>query len=146
MRLLLALVSVLTIACSAKPPAADSQAFLEKAAAEPGAVRTADGLIFRELRPGTGASPGINDAVKVNYRGTFINGVEFDSSYKHNAPGVFPLRRMIPCWREGLQRMKVGGKYHLVCPPGIAYGKNGIAPVIPPDSTIVFDVELLAIL
>ena len=123
---------------------AASQAFLTKAAAAPGAVVTDSGLVYRELTPGTGNSPAPTDNVKVNYRGTFIDGTEFDSSYKRNEPATFPLNRVIKCWTEGLQKMKVGGKSRLVCPSALAYGDAG-RPSIPGGSTLVFDVELLDI-
>lgn len=121
-----------------------SQPFLAKAAAEPGAVKTASGLIYREVRPGTGKSPVATDTVKVNYRGTLTSGVEFDSSYKRNEPASFPLNRVIKCWTEGLQKMKVGGKAVLVCPAELAYGDQP-PPGIPPGSTLTFEVELLEV-
>src|SRR5579885_2489488 len=127
------------------PASADSRAYLEKAAAEPGAIKTPTGLIYREIRPGTGAFPRPTDTVKVNYRGTLTNGVEFDSSYKRNEPATFPLNRVIPCWTAGLQRMKVGGKSQLVCPSELAYGDRGAPPDIPGGATLIFEVELLGI-
>ena len=111
----------------------------------PDAQTSPTGLVYRSLRDGTGASPQATDLVRVNYRGTFEDGREFDSSYKRNAPAEFPLNRVIPCWTEGVQKMKVGGKAHLTCPASIAYGPNGRPPVIPPNATLQFDVELLAI-
>jgi FKBP-type peptidyl-prolyl cis-trans isomerase FkpA len=123
---------------------AASGAFLAKAAAHPGAVKTPSGLIYRELRPGTGASPKATDTVKVNYRGTLTDGSEFDSSYKRNEPATFPLSNVIRCWTEGVQKMKVGGKAELVCPSDIAYGDRGNQG-IPPGSTLVFEIELLDI-
>lgn len=111
----------------------------------PGAVRTASGLVYRELRAGTGASPKATDEVTVNYRGTSVDGVEFDSSYKRNEPAKFPLNRVIPCWTEGVQKMKVGGKSQLVCPSNIAYGDRGSPPEIPGGATLVFEIELLGI-
>ena len=119
-----------------------SQAYLAKCAAAPGAVKTPSGLIYRELRPGTGKSPAATDTVKVNYAGTLIDGTEFDSSYKRNEPATFPLDHVIKCWTEGVQRMKVGGKSELVCPADIAYGDRA-QPSIPAGSTLVFTVELL---
>src|SRR5688572_17059549 len=104
---------------------AASVAYLAKAAAESGVVRTDSGLIYRDLSPGTGPSPAATDAVRVHYRGTLINGTEFDSSYRRNEPAQFPLRGVIPCWTEGLQKMKVGGKARLVCPSDLAYGDAG---------------------
>jgi FKBP-type peptidyl-prolyl cis-trans isomerase FkpA len=123
---------------------AASEAYLAKAAAEPGAVKTPSGLIYRELRAGTGASPKETDTVKVNYRGTLVNGTEFDSSYRRNEPAEFPLNRVIPCWTEGVQKMKVGGKARLVCPASLAYGDEG-RPGIPGGAALVFEVELLGI-
>ncbi len=103
------------------------------------------GLVFRSLREGTGASPSPTDTVKVHYRGTFPDGKEFDSSYTRGQPAEFPLNRVIPCWTEGVQRLKVGGKAKLICPPGIAYGAKGAGGVIPPNATLHFDVELIGI-
>ena len=123
---------------------AKSKAYLATAAAEPGAVHSPSGLVYRELAAGTGASPKATDKVRVNYRGTLVNGTEFDSSYKRNAPAEFPLNGVIPCWTEGVQRMKVGGKSRLVCPSEIAYGDSG-RPSIPPGATLIFEIELLAI-
>jgi FKBP-type peptidyl-prolyl cis-trans isomerase FkpA len=121
-----------------------SKAYLDAAAAEPGASHAASGLVYRELAAGTGASPKATDKVKVNYRGTLTDGTEFDSSYKRNTPAEFPLNGVIPCWTEGVQRMKVGGKSKLVCPSDIAYGDQG-RPGIPPGATLVFEIELLAV-
>ncbi|HXN45073.1 MAG TPA: FKBP-type peptidyl-prolyl cis-trans isomerase [Bryobacteraceae bacterium] len=129
---------------AAKEKAA-GEAFLAKAAAEPGAEKTASGLVYRELRAGTGASPAATDKVKVNYKGTLTNGTEFDSSYRRNAPAEFTLNGVIPCWTEGVQKMKVGGKASLTCPSAIAYGDRGHPPAIPGGATLVFEVELLEI-
>jgi FKBP-type peptidyl-prolyl cis-trans isomerase FkpA len=123
---------------------AKSKAYLDTAAAEPGAIRSPSGLVYRELAAGTGESPKATDKVKVNYRGTLVNGTEFDSSYKRNAPAEFPLNGVIPCWTEGVQRMKAGGKSRLVCPSEIAYGDAG-RPSIPPGATLIFEIDLLAI-
>jgi FKBP-type peptidyl-prolyl cis-trans isomerase FkpA len=114
-------------------------------AKEAGAVVTASGLVFRSLKDGTGASPLSSDKVKVHYRGTFPDGKEFDSSFKRNEPIEFPLNGVIKCWTEGVQRMKVGGKAKLTCPSNIAYGERGAGGVIPPNATLLFEVELLAI-
>jgi FKBP-type peptidyl-prolyl cis-trans isomerase FkpA len=141
MRLPLFFLSVLLISCSKPEPAS----FLDKAAAEPGAIKTASGLVYRELRAGTGPSPAASDTVKVNYRGTLVDGTEFDSSYKRNEPLELPLNQVIPCWTEGVQKMKVGGKAQLVCPSSIAYGDEGRPPVIPGGATLVFEIELLGI-
>ncbi len=121
------------------------KSFAEKAAAEKGAVKTDSGLVFIQQKEGTGPSPTANDEVKVNYRGTFIDGKEFDSSYKRGQPAEFPLGKVIKCWTEGVQKMKVGGKAKLVCPPSIAYGEQGAGGAIPPNATLVFEVELLEI-
>jgi FKBP-type peptidyl-prolyl cis-trans isomerase FkpA len=94
---------------------------------------------------GTGAQPKASDTVKVNYRGTLADGKEFDSSYKRNAPATFPLSRVVPCWTEGMQKIKVGGKATLTCPPATAYGDRGAGGVVPPNATLTFEVELLAI-
>jgi FKBP-type peptidyl-prolyl cis-trans isomerase FkpA len=122
----------------------DPKAYLDKAAAEPGAQKTASGLIYRELKPGTGASPKATDTVKVHYRGTLPDGKEFDSSYG-GQPLEFPLNRVIRAWTEGVQMMKVGGKAQLVCPASIAYGERGAPPDIPGGATLIFEVELLGI-
>ncbi len=114
-------------------------------AKEPGAVVTPSGLVYRSLRDGTGTSPTASDKVKVHYRGTLPDGREFDSSYKRGEPIEFPLSGVIKCWTEGVQRMKVGGKAKLTCPPAIAYGERGAGGVIPPNATLLFEVELLGI-
>jgi FKBP-type peptidyl-prolyl cis-trans isomerase FkpA len=94
---------------------------------------------------GTGANPKASDTVKVHYRGTLADGKEFDSSYKRNAPATFPLSRVVPCWTEGMQKIKVGGKATLTCPPATAYGDRGAGGVVPPNATLTFEVELIAI-
>lgn len=123
---------------------AASKAYLVKAAAMPGAIRTDSGLIYRELRPGTGPSPKPTDTVKVNYRGTLVDGSVFEDSYTPNEPVQFPLNGVIRCWTEGLQKMRVGGKAMLVCPAELAYGDNG-RPGIPGGATLIFEIELLEI-
>ncbi len=149
--LLLLPLAVAMISCSSKQEASapgapvDQSAVLAKAAAEPGAVKTASGLVYKELKAGNGGSPSASDTVKVNYRGTLPDGTEFDSSYKRNEPAQFPLNRVIPCWTEGVQMMKVGGKARLTCPAAIAYGDAGSPPVIPPGATLIFEIELLGI-
>ncbi len=120
------------------------QAFAEKAAGEKGAVKKPSGLLYFEVKPGTGDSPKATDKVKVHYRGTAVDGTEFDSSIKRGEPAEFPLNGVIPCWTEGLQLMKVGGKAKLICPSDIAYGDSG-RPGIKPGATLVFEVELLEI-
>ena len=109
-------------------------------------VTTASGLIFESVTEGSGTSPRATDTVKVHYRGYFPDsGKEFDSSYARKQAIEFPLNGVIPCWTEGVQKMKVGGKAKLTCPPAIAYGSRGAAGVIPPNATLNFEVELLGI-
>ena len=122
---------------------AQADAAATAAAKEPGATVTASGLVYRALKEGSGASPKATEVVSVNYRGTFPDGKEFDSS--KGAPAQFPLNRVIPCWTEGVQKMKVGGKAKLTCPAAIAYGERGAGGVIPPNATLVFEVELVGI-
>lgn len=112
-------------------------------AAEP--VTTATGLVYQELVAGTGEQPTAADKVRVHYVGTFADGREFDSSISRGQPAEFPLGRVIKCWTEGVQRMKVGGKARLTCPAAIAYGEKGAGGVIPPGATLYFDVELLGV-
>lgn len=123
---------------------AKAEAFLAEAALEEGAVRTESGLVHKTLTPGDGPQPGEGHVVRVHYRGTLIDGTEFDSSYARNEPAEFPLNRVIPCWGEGVKRMHVGERAKLVCPPDMAYGDNGSPPKIPGGSALVFEVELLA--
>ncbi len=113
---------------------------------EQGAVVSPSGLVYKSIREGKGASPTAADTVKVHYRGTFADGSEFDSSYARNAPAQFPLGGVIPCWTEGVQKMKVGGKAKLTCPASIAYGQRGAGGgKIPPNTPLQFEVELLEI-
>jgi FKBP-type peptidyl-prolyl cis-trans isomerase FkpA len=114
-------------------------------AAEPVEQKTASGIVITMLTEGTGASPKATDTVKVHYRGTLTDGKEFDSSYKRGQPTSFPLKGVIPCWTEGVQAIKVGGKAKLQCPSPLAYGTRGIPGVIPPDATLTFEIELLEI-
>jgi FKBP-type peptidyl-prolyl cis-trans isomerase FkpA len=108
-------------------------------------ITTRSGLQYTSLRGGTGATPGPTDTVRVNYRGTLLNGREFDSSYKSGRPVEFQLNQVIKCWTEGLQMMKVGGKAELYCPANLAYGDSGIGGSIPPFASLNFEVELLDI-
>ena len=121
------------------------QAFLDKAAAEKGATKSASGLVMTTLKPGTGESPKATDRVKVHYHGTLTDGTVFDSSVQRKEPATFTLNQVIPCWTEGVQKMKVGGKSRLVCPAEIAYGERGAGGKIRPGATLVFEVELLEI-
>jgi len=126
--------------------AAQAQDALAKAAQEAGASTTPSGLVYRSLKDGTGPSPLATDTVRVHYRGTFPDGREFDSSHKRGQPATFPLNRVIKCWTEGVQRIKVGGKAKLTCPSAIAYGERGTpGGPIPPGATLQFEVELLGI-
>jgi FKBP-type peptidyl-prolyl cis-trans isomerase FkpA len=123
----------------------DSASFLESAAKEAGAQKTESGLVFRETAPGTGPMPVATDKVKVHYHGTLRDGTVFDSSKDRGQPATFPLNGVIPCWTEGVQKMKVGGKATLTCPSEIAYKDRGAPPVIKPGAALKFDVELLEI-
>jgi FKBP-type peptidyl-prolyl cis-trans isomerase FkpA len=117
--------------------------YLENAAKEKGAQKMESGLIYQQIKAGTGAQPKASDIVKVHYTGTLIDGKEFDSSIKRGQPAEFPLGQVIPCWTEGVGKMKVGGKAKLVCPSDIAYGDQGRPPIILGGATLVFEVELL---
>ncbi len=123
---------------------ADDQAALAAAAKEPGAVVLPSGLVYKSITEGTGKSPKSTDKVKVNYVGSFPDGTKFDASADHGGAISFPLNRVIPCWTEGVQKLKVGGKAKLTCPSAIAYGSNGMGP-IPGGATLVFEVELLGV-
>lgn len=118
---------------------------LEASAAEAKVEKTASGIEITMLKEGSGPSPKATDTVKVHYRGTLTNGKEFDSSYGRGEPATFPLNRVIPCWTEGVQKIKVGGKAKLQCPSSLAYGSRGVPGTIPPDAPLVFEVELLEI-
>ena len=145
----LATLAIVAASCTAGALPASAQAQpdpLARAAAEKGAVVTESGLVFLSLKDGKGANPTATDTVKVHYRGTFTDGREFDSSYKRGEPASFPLNRVIKCWTEGVQRIKVGGKARLTCPSAIAYGERGAGGgEIPPNATLQFEVELLGI-
>ena len=119
--------------------------FLETEAAAPGATRTGSGLVKRVVEPGSGPSPTREDTVKVHYTGRLRDGSVFDSSVDRGEPASFPLGRVVPCWTEALQTMKVGEKAHITCPPELAYGDRGAPPRIRPGATLAFDVELLEI-
>ena len=121
------------------------QAFLDKAASEKGAKKLPSGMVITTIKPGTGPSPSASDKVKVHYHGTLPDGTVFDSSVQRNEPATLPLDRVIKCWTEGVQQMKVGGKSKLVCPADVAYGDRGAPPRIKPGATLVFEVELLEI-
>lgn len=143
---LLTLAAVLSTACAptpaAKPAAAASAA---AAPAAPATETLPSGVKIVHTLAGTGAQPKATDTVKVHYRGTLANGTEFDSSIKRGMPASFPLNRVVPCWTEGMQKIKVGGKATLTCPPATAYGDRGAGNAVPPNATLTFEVELLAI-
>jgi FKBP-type peptidyl-prolyl cis-trans isomerase len=121
------------------------EAFLKENAQKPGVKVTASGLQYMVISEGTGPLPKESDTVKVHYRGTLLDGTEFDSSYKRNQPAVFPLKGVIKGWTEALQLMKVGSKYRIFLPSSLAYGENGAGQVIGPNATLIFEVELLSI-
>jgi FKBP-type peptidyl-prolyl cis-trans isomerase FkpA len=141
----LPLLSVLACGLAATAAQAQPAGPLERAAAQPGAVVTESGLVYRSLKDGDGAGPTATDTVRVHYRGRFPDGREFDSSHSRGKPTSFALNRVIRCWTEGVQRMKVGGKAELTCPAAIAYGERGAGNVIPPNAILAFEVELIAI-
>ena len=116
------------------------------AAAQTGPITTFSGLIYQSLRDGDGDTPTANDMVRVNYKGMLEDGTVFDSSYDRHQPAQFAVLRVIPCWTEALQMMRVGGKARLTCPPNIAYGDRGSRGTIPPNATLTFEVELLAVI
>jgi FKBP-type peptidyl-prolyl cis-trans isomerase FkpA len=122
-----------------------NQAFVNTVAALPGATRTGSGLVMIPVHAGTGASPGPNDQVTVNYQGKLIDGTVVDASAPQGAPAQFSLGSVIPCWSEALTLMKVGGRNRIVCPSALAYGAHGSPPAIGPDATLDFDVELLQV-
>lgn len=130
MKFFVAMAVVVSIGAQAKPLGAD---------------KLPSGVVVTHLKQGSGSAPSASDMVKVHYRGTLVNGTEFDSSYRRNQPASFPLNRVIPCWTQGMQKMKAGGKARLFCPSQTAYGARGIPGTIPPDSVLIFDVELLGI-
>jgi FKBP-type peptidyl-prolyl cis-trans isomerase FkpA len=122
-----------------------SQVFVDQAAREPGATKTASGLMMIPITPGTGASPKATDTVTVKYEGRLTDGTVFDSSRQHGESATVPLNGVIKCWTEALQLVKVGGKSRLVCPADLAYGDQGWPPLIKPGATLVYEVELLGI-
>jgi FKBP-type peptidyl-prolyl cis-trans isomerase FkpA len=142
MKRLIIVAVAMTLAVPAFAVANDT---IDKAAKEKGAVKTASGMVYKSIKDGSGKSPSASSTVEVNYRGTLPNGKEFDSSYKRKQSIKFPLSGVIPCWTEGVQKMKVGGKAKLVCPPELAYGSRGAGQDVPPNSTLIFEVELLDI-
>jgi len=150
MALAVALSTTLTLtttimAQDASSNLAKGQAFLKENATKPGVKTTPSGLQYLVLEEGKGKSPKATDTVLVHYKGNLLDGTEFDSSYKRNEPISFPLNGVIPGWTEGVQLMKEGGKIRLFIPSNLAYGSRGAGGVIPPDSTLIFDIELLKV-
>ncbi|NRB70265.1 MAG: FKBP-type peptidyl-prolyl cis-trans isomerase, partial [Vibrio sp.] len=123
--------------------AKEGKAFLEENAKKDGVKVTESGLQYEVIEAGEGDSPSEDDIVEVHYEGTLVNGEVFDSSYERGEPTVFPLNRVIPGWTEGLQLMKEGAKYRFVIPAELAYGDREVGGQIPPNSTLIFTVELL---
>jgi len=124
---------------------ADGEKFLAENKKKEGVKTTASGLQYKVLKEGTGPSPKETDTVVTNYKGTLLDGTEFDSSYKRNEPATFPVNRVIKGWTEALQLMKVGSKYQLFIPSSLAYAERGAGREIGPNSTLIFEVELLSI-
>jgi len=124
---------------------ADAEKFLADNKKKDGVKTTASGLQYKMIKDGSGAQPKASDTVTVNYRGTLVDGTEFDSSYKRGQPATLPLGGVIKGWTEGLQLMKTGSKYQFVIPPDLAYGVNSPSPTIPPNSALIFEVELISI-
>ncbi|HXC34590.1 MAG TPA: FKBP-type peptidyl-prolyl cis-trans isomerase [Candidatus Acidoferrales bacterium] len=123
----------------------EGEAFLARNKTQSGVVTLPDGLQYKIIQDGTGATPGPNDMVTVNYRGTFVNGTEFDSSIKRGHPAEFPVTGVIPGWTEALEKMKVGSKWDVYVPSNLAYGPNGRQPLVGPNETLIFEVELLGV-
>ena len=143
----LALLALL-VGCGGSSPTQDhamSAAYLATNRTKPGVVVTPSGLQYRIITAGTGRKPNASDQVTVHYRGTLIDGTEFDSSYKRNQPATFPVGGVIAGWIEALQMMPEGSKWELVIPANLAYGSRGAGGVIPPDATLIFEVELIKI-
>jgi FKBP-type peptidyl-prolyl cis-trans isomerase FklB len=125
--------------------ASEGAKFLEENKKKEGVKATASGLQYKVLKEGAGPQPKETDTVTVNYRGTLINGTEFDSSYKRGQPATFPLNGVIKGWTEGLQLMKTGSKYQFFVPANLAYGDRNVGPDIAPNSTLIFEVELIGV-
>lgn len=122
-----------------------NESFFSANAKKSGVKVTKSGLQYQVIKKGKGPKPKLSDTVKVHYRGTLLDGTEFDSSYKRGQPLTFALQQVIPGWKEGLQLMPVGSKFKLFVPPQLAYGEHGMGKLIPPNAALVFEVELLGI-
>ena len=129
----------------AKANLEQAQAFLAANGEKEGVQTLPSGLQYREIQAGEGKTPVVDDTIMVNYRGTFIDGSEFDSSYERGKAAVFRMKKVMKGWKEGLQLMKEGAKWRLFIPPELAYGKRGKQNVIPPNSALIFEVELISI-
>jgi FKBP-type peptidyl-prolyl cis-trans isomerase FklB len=105
----------------------------------------ASGLQYKVIKAGTGKKPKINDSITAHYRGTLIDGTEFDSSYRRGQPATFPVSGVIPGWTEALQLMEEGAKWQLFIPPNLAYGERGTGDVIGPNATLIFEIELISV-
>ncbi|HEY3277200.1 MAG TPA: FKBP-type peptidyl-prolyl cis-trans isomerase [Syntrophorhabdaceae bacterium] len=123
----------------------EGDAFLAENKKKPGVVTLPDGLQYKVIKEGTGKMPKATDTVTVQYRGTLVNGSEFDSSFKRGEPATFQVSGVIPGWTEALQKMKTGSKWQLFVPPNLAYGERGAGNIIGPNSTLIFEVELVSI-
>lgn len=130
---------------SAQSAKEKGETFLKENATKEGVKTTASGLQYKIIQEGDGKQPAATDTVLVHYKGTLIDGKEFDSSYKRNEPISFPLNGVIPGWTEGLQLVKTGGKIQLFIPAALAYGSRGAGGVIGPNETLIFDIELLEV-
>ncbi|QXE86601.1 FKBP-type peptidyl-prolyl cis-trans isomerase [Geomonas nitrogeniifigens] len=137
--------SIVIAMAIAVPGLAAANDIIADAARENGAIKTASGMVYQPIKEGSGPSPKASSIVGVDYRGTLPDGREFDSSYNSKMVTKLPLSNVIPCWTEGVQMMKVGGKAKLFCPPELAYGSRGAGQAIPPNATLIFEVELLSI-
>ncbi len=142
---LIAALSLLPMSLFAQSAAEKGRQFLTENATKEGVKTTASGLQYTVLVEGSGKAPAATDEVVVNYRGTLLNGTEFDSSYKRNEPISFRLNQVIPGWTEGVQLMKEGAKYKFFIPSNLAYGSRGAGGAIGPDETLIFEVELLKV-
>lgn len=142
---LLATATLTSTSLMAETPAEKGKAFLEKNKKKEGVIVTSSDLQYEVLTEGKGKSPSATDTVEVHYKGTLLDGTEFDSSYKRGQSISFPLDGVIPGWTEGLQLMKEGAKYRFYIPSKLAYGSRGAGAVIGPDETLIFDVELIKV-